>query len=127
LAEAEGSSKVLHWPGPAIGVVELSRPQQAIQDAYGQDQLHLKAVKGYLARGSDGSLLDANGYGLSAYAIDGFEHPAAPISSEDDQGFTSAIDSVQSHLSSDGAFYVAFDVGSQISGDELDFVDYNYP
>ena len=55
------------------------------------------------------------GYGFSAYAIDGFEPPAAPISSEDDESFTSAIDFVQSHLSSDGAFYVAFDVGSQIS------------
>ena len=38
-----------------------------------------------------------------------------------DQSFTSAIDSIQGHLSSDGAFYVTFDVGSQISGDELDF------
>jgi hypothetical protein len=34
---------------------------------------------------------------------------------------------VQRHLSSDGAFYFTFDVGSQISGHELDFVDHNCP
>jgi hypothetical protein len=52
--------------------------------------------------------------------------PRRPFSSEDDETFTSAI-FVQRHLSSDGAFYFNFDVRSQISGHELDFVDHNCP
>jgi hypothetical protein len=92
---------------------------------------------GTTTSGPGGSLLQSNGYGLSAYQIDGFEQARASdylantrwsvvgfldfISSEDDQSFTSAIDSIQGHLSSDGAFYVTFDLASQISGDELDF------
>jgi hypothetical protein len=92
---------------------------------------------GTTASGPGGSLLQSSGYGLSAYQIDGFEQARAPdylantrwsvvgfldfISSEDDQSFTAAIDSIQGHLSSDGAFYVTFDLASQISGDELDF------
>jgi hypothetical protein len=89
------------------------------------------------ASGPSGSIVRTNGYGLSAYQIDGFEQARAAdylantrwsiagflvfISSEDDQSFTSAIDSIQGHLSSDGVFYVTFDIASQISGNELDF------
>lgn len=127
---------------PTIDLLEVTRSVVRIPVAGPSPNNTLVFVRGRLSggtttSGSGGSLLHGNGYGLSAYQIDGFEQSRAAdylantrwsvtgfldfISSEDDQSFTAAIDSIEGHLGSDGTFYVTFDVASQISGDELDF------
>jgi hypothetical protein len=126
---------------PPFDLAEVTRSVVRIPVAGPAPNNTLVFVRGRLSGGTttsgSGGLLHGTGYGLSAYQIDGFEQAHAAdylantrwsvtgfldfISSEDDQSFTAAIDTIQGHLSNDGAFYVTFDVASQISGPDLYF------
>jgi hypothetical protein len=122
-----------------VDLIELTRSVVRIPVAGPSPNNTLVFVRGTfgssLSQQANHRIYREKSFGVTAYQIDGFQQSKANdyiantrwsvtgfiayISSENDQDFVAAVDSIEGHLQSDGTFYVIADIARMIDDNVL--------